>query len=95
MVKQKISQEEMARVKRQFILENMRLSPVEAAALLNIKVRTYYRLVDEGLIPQIPLRPGQIRGSKCTAQGLEEYRRKVLGDAYEPLDLKQYAAKLF
>ncbi len=75
---EKITRTDIDEVKRQFILSNMRLSPVEAARMLDISVRTFYRLVDEGLIATIPTRPGQLRGIRCTAAALEEYRLSML-----------------
>lgn len=74
---EKISRTEIDEVKRQFILENTRLSPPEAARILGISVRTFYSLVEEGHIETIPLRPGQVHGTKCTAAALEKYRIAV------------------
>lgn len=90
---EKISRSNIDEVKRRFILENLRFTPKEAAAILKTTVRTFYRLAEEGLVVLVPLRPGQIRGSRVTAYGLEEYRRKVMGELYEPLDLTPYIDK--
>lgn len=84
---ERISRNEIEEVRRQFILRNMRLTPVEASRLLGISVRSFYRLVDEGLIKTVPLRPGCVRGTRCTAEALDDYRKLSMGDEYEPLSV--------
>ena len=74
---ERISRSEITEIKRQFILRNMMLSPVEVSQLLNISVRKFYHLVEEGLIATISTRPGQTRGIRCTAAAIEEYRTKA------------------
>lgn len=74
---ERVSRTEINEIKRQFILRNMLLSPVEVAQLLNISVRKFYYLVEEGLIDVISTRPGQTRGIRCTAAAIEEYRKKA------------------
>lgn len=84
---ERISRKEIEDVKRQFILRNMRLTPVEAARLLGVSVRSFYRLVEEGLIKTVPIRPGCTRGTRCTAEALDEYRKRSMGNDYEPLEV--------
>lgn len=74
---EKVTKRDVEEVKRQFILNNLRLSPPEAAKILGVSVRTFYNLVEEGYIETIPLRPGQIHGIKCTAAALDKYRSEV------------------
>jgi excisionase family DNA binding protein len=77
-VVEKISRKDIDEVKQRFILANLRMSPIEAAKVLDVSVRTFYRLVEEGLIETIPTRPGRIRGIRCTAAALEAYRQKMV-----------------
>lgn len=82
-----VSRAEIAAVKRAFILANTLLRPPRVAALLGITVRTLYRLDEEGLVRSQPLRPGQVKGKRYSLQAIEEYRRRVMGDEYAPLDI--------
>lgn len=81
----RISRQEIISLKRTYILANTVLRPPQAAELLQISVRTLYRLDEEGLIKSQPLRPGQIKGKRYSLQALEDYRRAVMGDDYVPL----------
>lgn len=81
----KITRHDMEEVKRKIILANTKFRPEQAAVLLEISVRTLYRLIDEGLIKAHPLRPGQARGMRIYLQAIEEYRQIVMGDDYFPL----------
>jgi len=78
-VTERISRQQVEQIKREHVLRTVTYRPTEAAQLLGVSVRTFYRLVEEGLIATISIRPGQIRGLRCTALALEEYRRQVEG----------------
>lgn len=83
----KISRGNIEAIKRSIILANTVLSPLRAAELLQISVRTLYRLDEEGHIRSQPLRPGQIKGKRYSLQAIEDYRRHVQGDDYVPLEV--------
>jgi len=84
---EKISRGDIEALKRTIILANTLFRPPRAAELLQISVRTLYRLDEEGHIRSQPLRPGQMKGKRYSLQAIEDYRRLVLGDDFAPLDL--------
>jgi hypothetical protein len=83
----KINKGDIEALKRRIILANTVLRPPRAAELLQISVRTLYRLDEEGLIKSQPLRPGQMKGKRYSLQALEDYRLLVMGDDFSPLDI--------
>jgi hypothetical protein len=86
-VNDRISWKEIEELKRKVILANSLLRPPRAAELLKISVRTLYRLDEEGLIVSQPIRPGQIKGRRYSLQSIEDYRQRVMGNEYLPLDI--------
>lgn len=83
----RISKANIEALKRSIILANTLLRPPRAAELLQISVRTLYRLDEEGYIKSQPLRLGQVKGKRYSLQALENYRRQVQGDDYTPMEI--------
>lgn len=87
MTSERITRAEIEEAKRKYILKNTLLRPPRVAELLQISVRTLYRLDEEGLIKSQPLRPGQIKGKRYSLQAVEDYRQLVIRDDYQPLEI--------
>lgn len=73
----KITADDIARIKRQHILENLSYSVTEAAEVLGVKARKIYMLVDEGELDDANDTPGS-KGTLITALSIERYQQKRL-----------------
>ena len=71
----KITAEDIARVKRQHILDNLSYSVRDAAKILGCKVRKIYHLIETGDLVSGNDTPGK-RGTIITARSVEEYNQK-------------------
>lgn len=75
-----ISREEIARIKREYILRNTLLSPIKVSELLDVSVKKVYRLIESGEIEEVNDTPGRT-GMRVTAWSVEQYVKASIARA--------------
>lgn len=82
MTNEHITRAEINEIKRRHILKNLLYSPVEASQVLAVSVRQVFVLVQEQKLiaaNEGKKRTGRAtRGTRITAESLEEYRRSII-----------------